>query len=503
MELALNRDHLSCYDTVLDTTVLHEETMEMIVPDACPDLLRIIDTAGTVCLKTREAQEGRVELSGTARCAVLYLPDGETGVRRIEVNIPFFCSADGAGVAPGCAIVAVPSIQAAETRSINPRKVLVRVNLAIAVRAYRSADTAFCTGAEDDGAVEQLRESHSAYMVACVQEKPFTFSDDLTISGSRPEAEELLKSSVEVVCNESKIIGNKLIFKGEAALKLLYRSTDGAVASADYELPFSQIMEVSGVEEEADCAMDVLLTDLTCTLGAGDGRTLSVSLGLLAQAVVREERTVELLADIYSVSSELTAELQSYTMNRLLEQNTRRQAMREVVETGTLAKSTLDTCVKLGAVTQTREGGRAVFSAEALVTVIYVAEDDEIYSLSRQITVPCQVEAPEGCICSCACRRVGDAFATPTTGGIEVRFELDFQYMVLSVQRVTGVCGVQVNEAPVEEKGPSIVLRAVAAERLWDIAKSYRTTMAEILQANELECEDGLQGKLLLIPRKR
>ena len=188
MELALNRDHLSCYDTVLDATVLHEETMEMIVPDACPDILRIVDTAGTVCLKSKEAQEGRVEISGTVRCAVLYLPDGETGVRLIEVNIPFFCSADGTGVAPGCGVVAVPSVQAAETRSINPRKVLVRVNLAVAVRAYRSVDTAFCTGAEDDSAVEQLRESRSAYMVACVQEKPFTFSDDLTISGSRPEA---------------------------------------------------------------------------------------------------------------------------------------------------------------------------------------------------------------------------------------------------------------------------------------------------------------------------
>ena len=75
--------------------------------------------------------------------------------------------------------------------------------------------------------------------------------------------------------------------------------------------------------------------------------------------------------------------------------------------------------------------------------------------------------------------------------------------MVQSTQRVTGVCGVQVNEAPVEEKGPSIVLRAVAAERLWDIAKSYRTTTADIMQANELESEEGLSGKLLLIPRKR
>ena len=37
MELELERTQRSGYETVLETTVTHEETMEMIVPDACPD----------------------------------------------------------------------------------------------------------------------------------------------------------------------------------------------------------------------------------------------------------------------------------------------------------------------------------------------------------------------------------------------------------------------------------------------------------------------------------
>ena len=51
---------------------------------------------------------------------------------------------------------------------------------------------------------------------------------------------------------------------------------------------------------------------------------------------------------------------------------------------------------------------------------------------------------------------------------------------------------------------PSIVLRAVAeGERLWDIAKTYGTTTADIIQANDLG-EDALAaGRVLLIPKKR
>lgn len=507
MELELNRNHMSCYDTVLDTTVFHEETMEMIVPDACPDILRIVDTSAAVCLRSKEAQEGRAEVTGSARCAVLYLPDGEMGVRRLEVSIPFSCNADGPGIKPGCAVTASPRVQCAETRVINPRKVLVKVNLAICIRVYCPAEDALCSGAccGAEQGVEQLCETHSTYVVACVGEKPFNFSDDLTISGSRPEAEELLKSRVTLMCNESKIIGSKLIFKGQAALQVFYRAVGGALASAEYELPFSQIMEVSGVEEEADCTVEVLMTDWACALAGGDSRTISVSMGLLAQAVVREERSVELLSDLYSIGSDLTPELKNYTFHDLKERNTRRQTTREMIETGAMSKTAIDAYVNIGAVSQTRDGTKMTFSAEAMLTVVYIAEDDELRAVSRQVSVPCQTELPEGCVCSCMCRCPGEVFATPTTGGLEVRFDLDFEYMALSSRRVAGVCGAQMGEAALKDgtQQPSIVLRVVGAERLWDIAKSYRTTVRDVMQANELESGESVSGKLLLIPKKR
>lgn len=507
MEIELTRTQLASFDAVLDTTMLHEETMEMIVPDACPDILRIADTAGTVSLKSKETTDGRVEVAGTARCAVLYLPDGETGMRRLEMNIPFFCTADAPGIRENCAVVAVPRLLAADTRAINPRKVLVRVNLAIDIKVFAAADTSLCGGAEcdDESGVEQLKECHKAYVITCVQEKPFTFCDDLTISGSRPEAAELLKSRVNLSCTESKIIGNKLIFKGTADLRLCYRATDESICTADFELPFSQIMEVGGVEEEADCTLELCLTDLGCTLGAGDGRMVAVSMGVLAQAVVREERSMELLTDIYSTRCDVKAELQPYTLNHLVERNVRRQSGREVLETGVGVRLAIDAAVSVGSVTLSREGGRGGFSAEVRLSVLYLTEENEVYTIQRQVNVPCQVELPEECICSCTCSCPGEVFATPTTGGIEVRFDLDFRYQTLGTTRVVAVCGAQAGELSGKREGgePSIVLRVVENERLWDVAKSYRTTMADILQANELESGGDLAGKLLLIPRKR
>ena len=65
-------------------------------------------------------------------------------------------------------------------------------------------------------------------------------------------------------------------------------------------------------------------------------------------------------------------------------------------------------------------------------------------------------------------------------------------------------CGAE----PQQESGgrqPTLVLRAMGAqERLWDLAKAYRTTVAEILTANELSAEaDAPGGEMLLIPCRR
>lgn len=340
MELELDRTQRSGYEAVLDTTVCREETLESIVPDACPDILRICDTEGVVCLRDKVLQDGRVELSGSVRAALLYLPDGEEGIRRMEVELPFSCTLEHPALTPLCRVVALPRVQGADARLINPRKVLVRVDLAFCVQVYAPVEDDICSGvlAPEEAGVQQMSEQCDACTTVCVQEKPFTFSDEISLSGSKPEAEELLKCRAALRCSESKVIGNKLIFKGESQLQMLYRSSAGGLCTAEYELPFSQIMEITGAGEESTCDVYVVLTGLDCALDSGDGRTISVSMGLLAQAVVREERTLQMLTDVYSTAFQLTAESRTYTMGRLVEHGEKELTVREILETGMLAQ---------------------------------------------------------------------------------------------------------------------------------------------------------------------
>lgn len=509
MELELKTNHLNSFDTVLDTTIDQEETLESIVPDACPDILRIVDAEAMVCLKNKEAQDGRAECSGSIRCAVLYVPDGCDGVRRMAVTMPFTAAVDGAGIRPGCEVTASARVKSCDARSLNPRKVLTRVSLCVDVRVFAPQCDSLCDGVEcaPEQGIQQLTEGQTTYQVTAVEEKPFTFSDDLTLSGSKPPADELLKTRVDLNCTESKIIGNKLIFKGEAVLQLLYRDPSGALCPANFELPFSQIMEVAGVGEDADCALDVQLTGCDCTLDGGEeGRTIAVSLAMLAQAVVREERQIQLLSDAYSTLFALTAERRDLTFYRLCDREARHVMVREILETVTPAREVCDVYVSLGGVSMAREGGQVTFTAENTVTVLYRSEDGSLGTVTRSLPASCPVDLPADCVCSCQCVSGGERYATPAGDGIEVRYPLDFRYLALIPRHTSGVERLQLDESAPRDtaRQPSIVLRMVGdGERLWDIAKAYGTTMDDIVQANALAEESLPAGELLLIPKKR
>ena len=99
----------------------------------------------------------------------------------------------------------------------------------------------------------------------------------------------------------------------------------------------------------------------------------------------------------------------------------------------------------------------------------------------------------------------GEVSAAAAADGIEVRFPVIFTLACTGVCRC--VCLTSLKAEPLQESGgetPSLVLRALRPEqRLWDLAKSCRTTVADILAANELASEaDAPAGVMLLIPRR-
>ena len=76
MDFELNKTSLPYHRLMFHTTVSREESVEMIVPDSCPDIARLLDTSAICCLDTKEALEDTISLAGRIYGRILYLADG-------------------------------------------------------------------------------------------------------------------------------------------------------------------------------------------------------------------------------------------------------------------------------------------------------------------------------------------------------------------------------------------------------------------------------------------
>ena len=508
MELEFDRDTLTYWETVAEVTLCQEETLETIVPDACPDILRIVDVCGQAMLTGKQAKEGAAQVTGLVRAAILYQPEGAPGLGRMEVGLPFTCQAEAPGLTDRGQVQASPRLRQAEARVLNPRKVLLRVDLAIEITACQPVDRPVCRGVleGEEGSVCQRRYQGETYQLSALEEKPFTFQQQVRLPALQGEGGRLLAMRARPVCTESRLIGSKLILKGTTELDLLAGDDAGALSASHESMPFSQIMEVPGVGEEGECQVTVELTDLSCQSEGSDERQLEVTLELLAQAQVCCRRPVTLLQDLYSTSHLTEVDGEVLPLRQLEERSVRPQGVRELLETGETVRGVADSRLALGQVKQSREGEQLVLSAEVWVTVLYLDQEEQVRCARRTVNVDCRLDCPQDCRCTCTVQCPGEIFAAPAAGGVEVRFTLEFACLVTRQVAVPVVKGARLGEARGAGQGPrpSVVLRLAApGEGVWDIAKAYGTTKEEILQANELEEEMLPPGKMLLIPSVR
>ncbi|MCL2402558.1 MAG: DUF3794 domain-containing protein, partial [Oscillospiraceae bacterium] len=291
MELYLNREKISHVRNILNTRLTQEETMEMIVPDALPDILRIVCVDTTVLIRSKDADAGRVSVSGIAAMTVVYAPEGVGGVRKIDAEIPFTIAVAESEIIPESSVIARVSAVTADASVVNPRKFVLRVDLCAELSCYNDDELSISADVDldGDGGIELLRESQEVCIPINVREKSFVISDELTLPNGSPEIEDILSTNTTVTAEEAKIVGNKLIFRGNTNISLLYSPEDGdELCSVMLTSEFSQIMELENVSEDCDFEIVLMLTGAYIESGgmdSSDGRMVSMELHAVAQCV--------------------------------------------------------------------------------------------------------------------------------------------------------------------------------------------------------------------------
>ena len=496
MELQFQKQTISCLKPILQETKQQELTQELRLGDGMPDVGRILGTWGVPIIRSKQWSGDHIIVSGGVMAWVLYAPEDGTESRCVDLWIPFQMKWD----IPACdrdgTIRVLPLIRFADSRTLSSRKMMVRVGLGIHSQAFCPMDFELSEpGAATEG-VELWKRTYPVRMHKGAGEKIFTMDEEFSFPEHLPAPSKILRYLVTPEVTEKKILGDKILFRGNMNLNLLYRDGEGNIRNWMGPLSFSQFEETDfPMEPDGHLELDMLVTGLE--LDMMDNR-FHLKCNLAAQYLVDEQMLLELVQDAYGVNRDLCIQEQILNLPVILEQ--RRDSLNaEQILHGNRGE-VLDAVFLPDFPRRRRNGSESEMELSGTFYVLNRGEDGTIQGSSVRWEGTKAMAAGEACSINGTIVGTGPIQAMDSRDGTALSVPLQMETMTTTDQDLNMITGLELGAVrECDDNCPSLILCKAGNENLWTIAKRCGSTVGAIRRANKLD-EEPPEDRYLLIP---
>lgn len=469
-----------------------EQTQELKLPEAMPDIGKVLCAWGQCMIRGKEWRKGSMSVSGGVTVYVLYQPEDEEQPRSLESWIPFQARWDFPETQRDGTIIISGGLRSVDARTLSARKLMLRVNLNLLGEALVPDEMTLYTPAEAPRDVQLLRRSYMACIPSEAGEKSFHLEDQICPQGQESGIRKLIRMEVQPEIVDRKLMGDKVVFRGGAQVRLMYQREDGSLSTHEAQIPFSQYSELER-EYGDSCQLRVVPLITGTEQELTESGCISVKIGIIAQYVICERKALELVEDCYSTRRDVTANCAVLDVPMVLD--TCRETLRAETPLPDNCRQVVDAAFypQQPQLHTLEEGAQGELRGQW--QILCRDENGELWGETldwqQNWTLPCGSDASV------------EAWIYPS-GSVQLMPQLQkdvcLEGMCMSSRGIPMITGMELGEEKQPDpKRPSLILKRYTEDSLWSLAKSCGSTVETLLSANGLTQEPE-QGKMLLIP---
>lgn len=497
MELAFSKNTLDCLQRVAWEVKQAEQTQEVKIPDAMPDIGTVLGAWGQPVIRGKNWHGSGMSVTGGITAWVLYVPEDGTMPRVVETWLPWQLHWDFSQTQRDGSMLVRTLVQDLDARSVSPRKLMLRAVVSAAGEALEPVKLEQYLPQDLPEDVYVLRKSYPVMLPREAGEKTFTLEEDLQLPQSCADARKLLYYCLHPEITERKIMADKIVFRGMARIHGLCRCGDDHLQPFSLEIPFSQYGELERqYDDSADAQIIPEVSDVELDLAENGG--LRLKAGIVGQYMVCDRPVLEIIEDAYSPAREVTPRFEQMELPVILEQRTDLMGAEQTVQAD--AESVLDVAFRIAHPKQMRMGESVQLQQPGEFQLLYLDPEGAVKttgaSWEGQLDMPA---APQTKLLSTA-RFRGMPGASRMPGQVNMSADVAVDTMAVTTQNIPMITGLELGDAITPDPGrPSLILRKVGRDSLWQIAKQSGSTVDAIRKANSLEQEPDADS-ILLIP---
>lgn len=488
------------------------------VPDVKPDIGRMIQNKGEVHIDEIKMGEGNAYITGSLVVDLLYVGDEANGIiHSLTAQIPIETTIYLEGIQGGDKMCLNWDIEDLSLHVINSRKLNIKSILTFYASVDELTDVQVPSGLSDE-TISTKKKNIRILGLTVHKKDTMRMKEEITLASNKPNITNVVWDTLEVRGLDIRTQENRLELKGEMFVFVLY-SGEGEgdpLQWLEYSIPFQGEVDCPGCTAEMIPNVDVSVVQQALDVkpdSDGEERILQVEVVLELNMNIYEEKEHVLLLDVYTPAVDLRPVSQNRVLESLLVRNFSKCRVNEKIQVAQTQEKVLQICHSHGSVKIDRAGivkDGIYVEGVVPVKVLYIVSDDQMpfYSMEAMLPFSHTVEA-KGIDDQCIYHLRPDLEQLSTTmldsNEVEVKAVLNLNALV--IRRDEEPVMESLEEIPWDMEQirnmPGITIYIVQPEdTLWDIAKSFYTTVEDIQSMNQLESETIMPYQPLLLVKK-
>lgn len=479
---------------------------DMIVPDSKPDILNTICTSGVVSIYKKEAQEEKVRLDGAINTYIMYMPDGTNDtIRGLNTSIDFSENINIPNCKEGMKIISDVKVKSIEAKVLNGRKVGIKATLEINLKVYLNEEVGIINEIQNENNIQILKEDLRVNSLVGQGETKIYAKDNIPIDNMDNLAE-ILKTQICLVDKDIKISYNKVLVKSELEAKIMYLTEDNRINTVTYKIPVVGFIDIPNITEENICDVNYEIKNIIIKLNSQEEHSIYVEIELEVVCNVYEEKQINLIQDMYSLTHNLNFERKQILTMTDKQNITDMKQIREKINLKDIeGLNLIDVDVSPTIINENKINSKILYEAELNLKFIFTNSTMQINVKEAKIPFEYTVDNLQN----------GELLNTESNieiknkdfiiqDGGDINCNMDIQantnmYRNANINMIDSI----EEDGEREEQDYSIVIYVVKkGDTLWKIAKEFGSTIDGIARVNGIENRDQiLPGQKLYIPK--
>ncbi|MBQ9957431.1 MAG: DUF3794 domain-containing protein [Clostridia bacterium] len=508
MEYNIVKQNVYVAEPVFNQNLEQPIDTEFTLPDYCPDIDRIIKCV----IEPRTAQKSfngdMLNIDGIAELCLFYT-DGSQ-VRCHEHQFHFSRQVPLHNMLSNASAKVVMTTEYVNCRAVSKRRVDVHASLNLNVTVTTVCEHNIVADI-DSPSVHTLLSSTPATTPMGMGEKYILFSDEIEVPSTNSPIKTLLRTDARAIAHEAKIIGNKVVIKGELTASFFYiGENDGKPEHFTSSMPISQIVDIDRLNDSCTATAEIEINELevkTHTSAAGEISTVSLSAKLTVSATAYCNLDVPIVLDAYSTDYDMELEHKPVKFKKIDSALYDNFICKENVEFGAdNINEIIDVWCQPRVTHYDIADNLAVVKGIATVNILAVDADNYPRFYEKQLEFdyehPCnevvtEITPPQ--VVSLGCEHS----LMPSSADIKINLALHTE--LVCVNEMRALCEAKLLESKHKQKDDFsrlVIYYPNQRERLWDIARKFNTDIDDLTAINGLSDNEVDKGMVLLIPQK-